>query len=71
MVVTLWGNAIFLGKKNGILLLWLVYMKDIGFYLFCEFAIWKRCLILLLYLDILNYIISLDFWDIKIDIEFY
>lgn len=61
MIVTVKRVVIFFRQENGILSLWLIYMKDFGFYLFCEFIIsLERCLILVLHLGILNYIVFLD-----------
>lgn len=33
------GGIIFFRIKSGILLLWLVYMRGVGFYMFCEFTL--------------------------------
>ena len=56
IVMAVERGAIFLGKKNCILLLWLIYVKDFGFYFVNSLLVWKRFLISLLYWSILNYI---------------
>ena len=47
--MTVERGANFLGKKNCILLLRLIYVKCFGFYFVNSLLVWKKCLISLLY----------------------